>query len=87
MGEVIALPQRRPSKADIAFAPIVSQFEIDTAEAAQRCAALAVKLRWACVIGASIAYHEDMPFLAVHLVAAAFLARRIVHWVKGAPNV
>lgn len=81
MGEVIMLPQQRVSKAVRTFAPIVSQYEIDTEELAQRRAALTRKIRPRFVIIALVFAILGWWGIAAYFAVFATFTRTIVNLV------
>ena len=75
--------QQRPSKADSAFAPILSQREINTASADELCSALAAVARPRLLIAALIAAAFGLAWVAAWFVVCAVFAKPLLRRYYG----
>lgn len=81
MGEVINMPQQRVSKAALAFAPIVSQHDLDAEALTERCAALTRKIRPRFVVFALVFAFLGWWAVAAYFAVFAIFTRTIVNSV------
>lgn len=80
MGKVIH-PEKFASKADRTFPPLLTQEELDTRSADERCAALAQKLRFRCIVVALLGIIPGWWPLTIYLTFCAIVAPTLARWL------